>query len=105
MKTGRRKPSTSTPVTLRRHKNGVTLLYQGRALTKTHASKVGALQAELRKRGLERVSSPYFSWQRCARQVRAAYRNDFQEYDAERQQFGRLTTETSRSAHRDGIKQ
>ena len=41
------RPRGETPVTLRRHKNGVTLLYNGRALTKTHASKVGEVQAEL----------------------------------------------------------
>ena len=41
------RPQGATPVTLRRHKNGVTLLHQGRALTKTHASKVGELQAML----------------------------------------------------------
>ena len=41
------RPRGETPVTLRRHKNGVTLLHGGRALTKTHASKVGEVQAEL----------------------------------------------------------
>jgi hypothetical protein len=40
-------PGGEKPVTLSRHKNGVTLLYRGRALTKTHASKVGELQAAL----------------------------------------------------------
>jgi hypothetical protein len=40
-------PGGEKPVTLSRHKKGVTLLYRGRALTKTHASKVGELQAVL----------------------------------------------------------
>ena len=40
-------PGGEKPVTLSRHKNGVTLLYRGRALTKTHASKLGEIQAEL----------------------------------------------------------
>ena len=35
-----------TPVTVRRNKNGYTLLYNRRALTKTHASGVGAMQAQ-----------------------------------------------------------
>ena len=40
------RPRGETPVTLRRNKNGYTLLYNRRALTKTHASGVGALQAQ-----------------------------------------------------------
>ncbi|MEX2431338.1 MAG: hypothetical protein WD645_05400 [Dehalococcoidia bacterium] len=40
------RPRGESTVTLRRNKNGVTLLYRGRALTKTHASKVGDLQAK-----------------------------------------------------------
>ena len=39
------RPRGESTVTLRRNKNGVTLLYQGRALTKTHASRIGELQA------------------------------------------------------------
>ena len=40
------RPRGETPVTIRRNKNGYTLLHDGRALTKTHASGVGALQAQ-----------------------------------------------------------
>ncbi|MEX2599456.1 MAG: hypothetical protein WD533_07360 [Dehalococcoidia bacterium] len=40
------RPRGETTVTLRRNKNSVSLLYRGRALTKTHASKVGELQAK-----------------------------------------------------------
>ncbi len=46
------RPRGETPVTLRRHKSGCTLLYRGRALTKTHASQVGALQAEFMAQAL-----------------------------------------------------
>ena len=54
------RPRGEMPVTLRRHKNGVTLLYRGRALTKTHATKVGEVQAELMAEvlGVERGSWP-----------------------------------------------
>ena len=40
------RPRGETPVTVRRNKNGYTLLHNRRALTKTHASGVGALQAQ-----------------------------------------------------------
>ncbi len=40
------RPRGDTTVVLCRNKNGVTLLYRGRALTKTYASKVGQLQAK-----------------------------------------------------------
>ncbi len=40
------RPGGETPVTLRHHKSGFTLLHRGKALTKTHASAVGWLQAE-----------------------------------------------------------
>jgi len=40
------RPRGETPVVLRRHKSGVTLLHGQRALTKTHASVVGQAQAE-----------------------------------------------------------
>ena len=40
------RPRGETPVVLRRHKSGVTLLHGRRALTKTHASGVGLAQAE-----------------------------------------------------------
>ena len=40
------RPRGETPVTIRRNKNGYTLLHNRRALTKTHASGVGALQAQ-----------------------------------------------------------
>lgn len=39
-------PRGSTPVTLRRNRRGVSLLHHGRALTKTHDSAVGEVQAE-----------------------------------------------------------
>ena len=45
-------PRGETPVTLRRYKSGCTLLYRGRALTKTHATKVGELQAEFMAQAL-----------------------------------------------------
>jgi hypothetical protein len=41
------RPGGAKPVTLKRHKTGTTLLHQGHALTRTHASKVGEIQAEL----------------------------------------------------------
>ncbi len=41
------RPGGEKPVTLRRTKSGVTLLHEGRALTKTHASGVGEMQAKL----------------------------------------------------------
>ena len=41
------RPGGEKPVTLKRHKSGATLLHQGHAITKTHASKVGEIQAEL----------------------------------------------------------
>ena len=40
------RPRGETPVTLRRNRNGYTLLHNRRALTKTHASAVGAMQAQ-----------------------------------------------------------
>lgn len=40
------------PVTLQRGRGGVTLLYRGRAVTKCHASKIGALQAAYMARAL-----------------------------------------------------
>ena len=39
------RPRGETAVAIRRNKNGYTLLHNGRALTKTHASGVGMLQA------------------------------------------------------------
>lgn len=39
------RPRGETAVSIRRNRNGYTLLHQGRALTKTHASGVGELQA------------------------------------------------------------
>ena len=39
------RPRSDTPVVLRRNRNGYVLLHAGRALTKTHASKVGETQA------------------------------------------------------------
>ncbi len=39
------RPRSEYSVTLRRGKGGITLLYRGRALTRCHASRVGALQA------------------------------------------------------------
>ena len=41
------RPGGEKPVVLRRHKSGATLLHRGRALTKTHATNVGAMQAQL----------------------------------------------------------
>jgi hypothetical protein len=41
------RPGGEKSVTLKHHKNGVTLLHQGHALTRTHASKIGAIQAQL----------------------------------------------------------
>ena len=40
------RPRGETPVTIKRNKNGYTLLHNRRTLTKTHASGVGALQAQ-----------------------------------------------------------
>ena len=40
------RPRGETPVTIRCNKNGYTLLHNRRALTKTHASGVGVLQAQ-----------------------------------------------------------
>ena len=40
------RPRGETPVTIRCNANGYTLLHNRRALTKTHASGVGALQAQ-----------------------------------------------------------
>lgn len=39
------RPRGETAVSIRRNRNGYTLLHQGRALTKTHTSGVGELQA------------------------------------------------------------
>lgn len=39
------RPGGELTVTLKRGKAGVTLLYRGRALTRCHASRVGAMQA------------------------------------------------------------
>ena len=39
------RPRSDYQLTLRRGKSGTTLLYRGRALTKCHASRVGAVQA------------------------------------------------------------
>jgi hypothetical protein len=41
------RPGGEKPVTLRRSKTGTTLLHEGRALTKAHASGVGEMQAKL----------------------------------------------------------
>ena len=41
------RPGGEKPVSLRRTKSGATLLHRGRALTKTHASGVGEMQAKL----------------------------------------------------------
>ena len=38
------RPRSEMPVTLKHGRSGATLLHRGRALTKCHASKVGALQ-------------------------------------------------------------
>ena len=46
------RPRGETPVTLRRFRNGCTLFYGRRALTKTHASRVGELQAEFMAQAL-----------------------------------------------------
>ena len=51
------RPGGETPVTLRHHRSGYTLLHRGRALTKTHASSVGELQAEFMAQALG-VSPP-----------------------------------------------
>ena len=40
------RPRGETPVAIRRNKNGYSLLYSGRVLTKTHASGVGEMQAQ-----------------------------------------------------------
>ena len=40
------RPRGETSVVIRRTRNGYTLLHQRRALTRTHASGVGALQAQ-----------------------------------------------------------
>jgi hypothetical protein len=39
------RPRSEVPVSLRRTSTGVTLLHEGRALTRCHASRVGNLQA------------------------------------------------------------
>ena len=46
------RPRGETPVTLRRFRSGCTLFYGRRALTKTHASGVGELQAEFMAQAL-----------------------------------------------------
>ena len=46
------RPRGETPVTLRRYRSGCTLFYGRRALTKTHASRVGELQAEFMAQAL-----------------------------------------------------
>ncbi len=46
------RPRSEIPVTLKRGKGGVTLLYRGRAVTKCHASRVGAMQAAYLARAL-----------------------------------------------------
>ncbi len=46
------RPGGETQVVLRRHRGGYTLLHRGRALTKTHASGVGELQAEFMAQAL-----------------------------------------------------
>ena len=46
------RPGGETEVVLRRHRSGYTLLHRGRALTKTHASGVGELQAEFMAQAL-----------------------------------------------------
>ncbi len=40
------RPRGETPIAIRRNKRGYTLLHRGRALTKTHPSAVGELQAQ-----------------------------------------------------------
>ena len=39
------RPRSDIPLTLKRGRGGVTLLHRGRAVTKCHATRVGALQA------------------------------------------------------------
>ena len=39
------RPRSDIPLTLKRGRGGVTLLHRGRAVTKCHATQVGALQA------------------------------------------------------------
>ena len=39
------RPGGELTLTLKRGKRGITLLYRGRAVTKCHASRVGAMQA------------------------------------------------------------
>jgi len=46
------RPRGETPVTLRRFRSGCTLFYGRHALTKTHASGVGELQAEFMAQAL-----------------------------------------------------
>ncbi|MDO8749927.1 MAG: hypothetical protein Q7K03_02110 [Dehalococcoidia bacterium] len=46
------RPRSDFQVTLKRGKGGTTLLYQGRAVTKCHASRVGAVQAIYMARAL-----------------------------------------------------
>ena len=46
------RPRSDHLVTLKRGKGGTTLLYQGRAVTKCHASRVGAIQATYLARAL-----------------------------------------------------
>ena len=46
------RPRSDFPVTLARGKGGTTLLYRRRALTKCHASRVGAMQATYVARAL-----------------------------------------------------
>ena len=46
------RPRSEIPVTLKRGKGGVTLLHRGRAVTKCHASRVGAMQAAYVARAL-----------------------------------------------------
>ncbi|MCH7481791.1 MAG: hypothetical protein IIC31_03040 [Chloroflexi bacterium] len=46
------RPRGETPVTLRRFRSGCTLFHGRRALTKTHASGVGELQAEFMAQAL-----------------------------------------------------
>ena len=45
-------PSAHLRVTLRRGKGGVTLLYQGRSVTRCHSSKVGMWTAAFMARAL-----------------------------------------------------
>lgn len=46
------RPRSDFQVTLKRGKGGTTLLYQGRAVTKCHASRVGTVQAVYMARAL-----------------------------------------------------